>query len=244
MSTLLLLRVLWAAFRSPSAAPTRSAADDEERLRGLLARHGDRDSLGYFALRRDKSVVWSPRAARPRSPTAWWAGCRWPPAIRSATPRPGRARSRRWLAEAGSTRWVAGRDGRQRGGRHGLRPARPGRPGARRRSDRGDRASSPSTGARCAPCGRRTTGCERAGYTVRIRRHEDIPATEMERLLRAGRRLARRGDRARLLDGAGPARRPGRRPLRDGRVPRTRDGRAAGAAQLRAVGPRRGCRSI
>jgi lysyl-tRNA synthetase class 2 len=34
--------------------------DDEQRLRGLLERHGTRDSLGYFALRRDKSVVWSP----------------------------------------------------------------------------------------------------------------------------------------------------------------------------------------
>ncbi|MEN3358881.1 MAG: lysyl-tRNA synthetase, class [Mycobacteriales bacterium] len=33
---------------------------DEDRLRALLAGHGGRDSLGYFALRRDKSVVWSP----------------------------------------------------------------------------------------------------------------------------------------------------------------------------------------
>lgn len=33
---------------------------DELRLRELLGRHGRRDSLGYFALRRDKSVVWSP----------------------------------------------------------------------------------------------------------------------------------------------------------------------------------------
>ncbi len=33
---------------------------DESRIRELLARHGARDSLGYFALRRDKSVVWSP----------------------------------------------------------------------------------------------------------------------------------------------------------------------------------------
>jgi lysyl-tRNA synthetase class 2 len=32
---------------------------DETHLRDLLARHGGRDSLGYFALRRDKSVVWS-----------------------------------------------------------------------------------------------------------------------------------------------------------------------------------------
>jgi lysyl-tRNA synthetase class 2 len=38
----------------------RLSTDDEVRLRELLDRHGDRDSLGYFALRRDKSVVWSP----------------------------------------------------------------------------------------------------------------------------------------------------------------------------------------
>jgi lysyl-tRNA synthetase, class II len=33
---------------------------DESRLRALLGKFGDRDSLGYFALRRDKSVLWSP----------------------------------------------------------------------------------------------------------------------------------------------------------------------------------------
>ena len=36
------------------------SAEDETRLRALLDKHGARDSLGYFALRRDKSVVWSP----------------------------------------------------------------------------------------------------------------------------------------------------------------------------------------
>ena len=30
------------------------------RIRQLLAKYGDRDSLGYFALRDDKSVIWSP----------------------------------------------------------------------------------------------------------------------------------------------------------------------------------------
>jgi len=44
-----------------SAQPrARLAAADAVRLRGLLERHGDRDSLGYFALRDDKSVIWSP----------------------------------------------------------------------------------------------------------------------------------------------------------------------------------------
>jgi lysyl-tRNA synthetase class 2 len=37
----------------------RLTADDETRLRELLARQGRRDSLGYFALRHDKAVVFS-----------------------------------------------------------------------------------------------------------------------------------------------------------------------------------------
>ncbi|MEO3972279.1 phosphatidylglycerol lysyltransferase domain-containing protein [Streptomyces sp. CAU 1734] len=41
--------------------PTASLSeDDERRLRDLLTRHGGRDSLGHFALRRDKAAVFSP----------------------------------------------------------------------------------------------------------------------------------------------------------------------------------------
>jgi lysyl-tRNA synthetase class 2 len=43
----------------PSEPIAKLSADDEQRLRGLLAKQGHRDSLGYFALRRDKSVLWS-----------------------------------------------------------------------------------------------------------------------------------------------------------------------------------------
>ena len=44
-----------------SAQPrARLAAADAARIRELLGKHGDRDSLGYFALRDDKSVIWSP----------------------------------------------------------------------------------------------------------------------------------------------------------------------------------------
>ena len=44
-----------------SAHPrARLAAVDAVKIRELLAKHGDRDSLGYFALRDDKSVIWSP----------------------------------------------------------------------------------------------------------------------------------------------------------------------------------------
>ncbi|MFC5214241.1 phosphatidylglycerol lysyltransferase domain-containing protein [Streptomyces coerulescens] len=50
---------IYLAFRPehPAAALTE---DDEDRLRALLAKHGGRDSLGHFALRRDKAVVFSP----------------------------------------------------------------------------------------------------------------------------------------------------------------------------------------
>ncbi|MFD7923775.1 phosphatidylglycerol lysyltransferase domain-containing protein [Streptomyces sp. NPDC059740] len=44
----------------PERPVSELSDDEEERLRGILARHGGRDSLGYFALRRDKSVVFSP----------------------------------------------------------------------------------------------------------------------------------------------------------------------------------------
>ena len=42
---------------APRAAASSRAARTRTRLRGLLDRHGARDSLGYFALRRDKSVI-------------------------------------------------------------------------------------------------------------------------------------------------------------------------------------------
>jgi lysyl-tRNA synthetase class 2 len=43
----------------PAEPSCSLSPDDETRMRQLLKAHGDRDSLGYFALRRDKSVVWS-----------------------------------------------------------------------------------------------------------------------------------------------------------------------------------------
>jgi lysyl-tRNA synthetase class 2 len=51
--------VLLVALR-PSRHDSELSAADEEKLRELLLKQGYRDSLGYFALRRDKSVLWSP----------------------------------------------------------------------------------------------------------------------------------------------------------------------------------------
>jgi lysyl-tRNA synthetase class 2 len=47
-------------FLRPAEPRARLGLADAARVRELLARHGDRDSLGYFALRDDKSVIWSP----------------------------------------------------------------------------------------------------------------------------------------------------------------------------------------
>ncbi|WP_078661227.1 phosphatidylglycerol lysyltransferase domain-containing protein [Streptomyces sp. NRRL B-24484] len=55
----LLLIALRVLFRSPRGHVAQQP-EDEQRLRDLLARHGARDSLGYFALRPDKAVCWSP----------------------------------------------------------------------------------------------------------------------------------------------------------------------------------------
>ena len=47
-------------FLRPAEPKGVSTPADCDRIRQLLARYGDRDSLGYFALRDDKSVIWSP----------------------------------------------------------------------------------------------------------------------------------------------------------------------------------------
>ena len=46
-------------FLRPAEPRARLGGMDAARVRELLAKHGDRDSLGYFALRDDKSVIWS-----------------------------------------------------------------------------------------------------------------------------------------------------------------------------------------
>ncbi len=56
---LLVAAALYLLLRSPRQ-PAAMSADDEARLRALIREHGARDSLGYFALRDDKNVIFSP----------------------------------------------------------------------------------------------------------------------------------------------------------------------------------------
>lgn len=53
------ITTIYFAFR-PEHPAARLTPEDEDQLRVLLDKHGRRDSLGHFALRRDKAVVFSP----------------------------------------------------------------------------------------------------------------------------------------------------------------------------------------
>jgi len=47
------------ALLQPSPPKSLLSNEDEEKLRGLINNFGERDSIAYFALREDKSVIWS-----------------------------------------------------------------------------------------------------------------------------------------------------------------------------------------
>ncbi|MFE9447811.1 phosphatidylglycerol lysyltransferase domain-containing protein [Streptomyces sp. NPDC006739] len=180
LSTLLVLAVLYAAFRSRRAVDPLTE-DDEKRLRVLLERHGERDSLGYFALRREKSVVWSPTgkaavAYRVVGGVSLASGDplgdpeAWPGAIAP------------WLAEARAHGWIpavmgAGEEAGTVYARHGLDAL-----------ELGDEALVELAEFTLEGRAMRTVRqahnrVRRAGYQVRIRRHEDIPADEMTYLV-------------------------------------------------------------
>ncbi|WP_313900029.1 bifunctional lysylphosphatidylglycerol synthetase/lysine--tRNA ligase LysX [Dactylosporangium roseum] len=155
--------------------------DEERRIRELLAEHGERDSLGYFATRRDKEVVFSPagRAAvtyrvvfgvslasgDPLGPTEAW-----PPAIEA------------WMREAREYAWTpavmgASEEGATAFARAGLRVL-----------ELGDEAilhvrDFDLDAPRLRQVRQAVHRVERAGYTVRIRRHAEIGAAEMGRII-------------------------------------------------------------
>ncbi|MEV7197779.1 phosphatidylglycerol lysyltransferase domain-containing protein [Streptomyces sp. NPDC093510] len=188
LSALLLCAVLYAAFRSRRVVDPLTE-DDEERLRALLDRHGDRDSLGYFSLRREKSVVWSPTgkaavAYRVVGGVSLASGDpigdpeAWPGAIEP------------WLAEAREHGWIpavmgASEEAGTIYARHGLDALELGDEAIVEIAARGAASKEHFTleGRAMRTVRQAYNRVKRAGYTVRIRRHEDIPAEEMAALL-------------------------------------------------------------
>ncbi|MER7840861.1 phosphatidylglycerol lysyltransferase domain-containing protein [Streptomyces sp. NPDC096040] len=172
--------VLYAGFRSPRGRRLLSA-EDESKLRCLLDKHGARDSLGYFALRRDKAAIFSPtgKAAvtyRVVGGVSLASGDpigdpeAWPGAIDA------------WLTEARQHAWTpavmgASEEAGTIYARHGL--------DALELGDEAivDIADFTLEGRAMRVVRQAHNRVRRAGYTVRIRRHEDIPPEEMSLLI-------------------------------------------------------------
>lgn len=166
----------------PAEPQAKLEPADETRMRELLARHGRRDSLGYFALRRDKSVIFSATgksaiAYRVVSGVMLASGDplgdpeAWPGAIE------------RYLQECDRHAWTPAVVGcSQQGGevlaRHGLDAL-----------ELGDEAVLVTSefsleGRAMRNVRQMITRVERNGYSARARRLRDIPAAERS-LIRA-----------------------------------------------------------
>ncbi|MFL6115397.1 MAG: phosphatidylglycerol lysyltransferase domain-containing protein [Catenulispora sp.] len=181
LGSVMVLAVAWALFQ-PRRGSVRPDPRGERRLRALLDGFGDQDSLGYFALRRDKAVMWSATgkaaiAYRPVGGVSLAAGDpigdveAWPGAIEA------------WLAEARQHAWVpavmgASEEGGRVLSRFGLDAV-----------ELGDEAvvevgEFTLEGRAMRVVRQAYHRVDRAGYTTRIRRHGDIPAAEMVQLVR------------------------------------------------------------
>ena len=167
---------LFTLLRSQRAAALLTH-DDEQRVRVLLDQHGDRDSLGYFATRRDKAVIFSPTgkaavtyrvvsgvtlaSADPIGDVEAWG-----PAIDE------------WLGQARQYAWTpavmgASEEGAMAYARAGLRVLQ-----------LGDEAilyvnEYTLDGRDMRPVRQAVRRVERAGYTAAVRRHADVPAEEL-----------------------------------------------------------------
>jgi lysyl-tRNA synthetase class 2 len=179
-ATVVAAAALFTLFRGVRSRRLRT--DDEElRLRGLLAEYGEDDSLGYFATRRDKSVVFAPsgRAAVTYRVLAGTSVASadpigdpgaWPEAVQA------------WLDETRTYGWTPGVLGASERGAKAYTGA------GLRALEIGDEAvldvrEFSLNGPERRSVRQAVSRIERAGYTSRVRRHSEIPADEMARLL-------------------------------------------------------------
>ncbi|NJC86035.1 bifunctional lysylphosphatidylglycerol synthetase/lysine--tRNA ligase LysX [Planosporangium mesophilum] len=175
-----LFTALYVLFRSQRAAAALSP-DDERSVRALLATSGERDSLGYFATRRDKSVVFSPTGKAAVTYRVVGGVClasgdpigdpeAWGPGITT------------WLELCRAYAWTpavmgAGEEGATAYARAGLRVI-----------ELGDEAivhvrEFGLDGRDMRPVRQAVNRVRRAGYTVRIRRHSQISTDEMTHII-------------------------------------------------------------
>ena len=151
--------------------------EDESAIRGLIELWGKDDSLGYFATRRDKSVVFAPSGRAAITYRVEVGVClasgdpigdprAWPQAIDA------------WLALCQSYGWTPGNMGASSAGAKAFREA------GLNALELGDEAILQTaefrlSGREMRGVRQAVTRARRAGLTVRIRRHHDIEPAEM-----------------------------------------------------------------
>jgi lysyl-tRNA synthetase class 2 len=152
-------------------------AEDESAIRGLLGVWGKNDSLGYFATRRDKSVIFAPngRAAITYRVEAGVCLASGDPA---GDPRAWPAAIATWLEHCSDYGWKAGVMGASSTGAQTYREA------GLSALQFGDEAilypdKFRLSGSDMRAVRQAVTRARRAGLTVQVRRHRDLSAQEM-----------------------------------------------------------------
>ena len=170
--------VLFQSQRSENAL----TGPDESAIRGLLEVYGRNDSLGYFATRRDKSVVFAPTGRAAVTYRVEVGVClasgdpvgdprAWPSAIKS------------WLELCQTYGWAPGVMGASSAGAQAFREA------GLNAIELGDEAilhpdRFTLSGSDMKPVRQAVTRARRAGLNVRIRRHRDLSPEEMAEVIK------------------------------------------------------------
>ena len=181
LSAFAIVAAFWVFLRSAREGAHMSGADEMD-VRRLLLTFGEADSLGYFATRRDKNVIFAPDRRAAVTYRVEVSVC-----VASADPigdpASWGAAITAWLEECGRRGWYpaalsASTKGAEAYVAHGLKALALGDE-AIVRTDR-----FTLSGPAMKPLARAVRRLERSGATTTVRRLEDIPAAEVDQLAR------------------------------------------------------------
>ncbi len=157
------------------------SGSDEVSIRMMLAEGGDRDSLGYFATRRDKSIQWAPSGKAAVTYRVVF-GVSLASADPIGDPQAWPAAIEAWLEDAHQHAWAPAVMGASEAGAQAYQRAGLGA------VELGDEAilyfkEYQLDGRHMRVVRQAVNRIERAGYTAKVRRHAEIPAEEMASII-------------------------------------------------------------
>lgn len=177
VAVLVAFAVLFRSQRAGAGLPVAS----EERIRALAEAYGSRDSLAYFATRRDRAAIFSPSGKAAVSYRVEAGVClaggdpigdveAWGPAIRA------------WMEEARRYGWAPAAIGPSEAGAHAYARA------GLRVLELGDEAVIEAgafglSGREMRGVRQAVNRVTRAGFTLRVRRHAELSADEMRHII-------------------------------------------------------------